>query len=68
MLNLKNTKIFQGFYIMNIILVDFHMLKYPNCILALAVIKLINDNIDEDLMELVKRIVKEKKKKIKLII
>ena len=61
MLNLKNTKIFQGFYILNIVLVDFHMLKYPNCILALAVIKLINEKIDDDLMELVKRIVKEKK-------
>ena len=61
MLDLKNTKIFQGFYILNIVLVDFHMLKYPNCILALAVIKLINDKLDDDLMEQVQRIVKEKK-------
>ncbi len=38
MLDLKNTKVFQGFYILNIILFYFHMPKYPNCILALAII------------------------------
>ena len=61
MINLNNDKLFQGFYILNIILVDFHMLEYPNCILALAVIKLINKKINIELFEIVKKIAKKKK-------
>ena len=61
LINLNNNKIFQGFYIMNIILVDFHMLEYPNFVLALAVIKLINKKIDKELLEIVNKIIKKKK-------
>jgi hypothetical protein len=60
MINFNNTKFFQGLYILNIILVDFHMLKYPNCILALAVIKLINKKIDKELVDIINKIIKNK--------
>ena len=58
MINLNNDKLFQGLYILNIILVDFHMLEYPNCVLALAVIKLINKKINNTLMDTVSKILK----------
>ena len=61
MINLNNDKLFQGFYILNIILVDFHMLEYPNCILALAVVKLINKKINNELFDIINKIVKKKK-------
>jgi hypothetical protein len=61
MINLNNDKLFQGFYILNIILVDFHMLEYPNCILALAVVKLINNKINSELFDIVKKIAKKNK-------
>ena len=61
MIDLNNDKFFQGFYILNIILVDFHMLEYPNCILALAVIKLINKKLNMDLFDIVNKIVKNNK-------
>ena len=61
MVDLNNDKYFQGFYILNIILVDFHMLEYPNCILALAVIKLINKKINNDLFDTVNKIIKNRK-------
>ena len=60
MINLSNNKFFQGLYILNIILVDFHMLKYPNCILALAVIKLINKKIDKELVDIINKIIENK--------
>ena len=63
-LNLNENQINQGFYIMNVILLDFHMLEYPNFILAFAVIIIISENknknykkIEEDIM----KIIKEKK-------
>ena len=57
-LNFSNNKIYQGFYLLNVILVDFHMLEYPNCILALAVVKLITKKLDSDLIKLIKKIIK----------
>ena len=58
-LNFNSNKIYKGFYLLNIILVDFHMLEYPNCILALAVIKIITKKLDSDLIKLIKKITKE---------
>ena len=60
-LNLNQEKINQGLYILNIILVDFHMLKYPNFMLSFAVIKLINKKVDLNLENLIKNILKDKK-------
>ena len=60
-INFNNDKLFQGLYILNIILVDFHMLEYPNCALALAVIKLINKKINVELFDLVNKIINNKK-------
>ena len=59
-LNFNNKKIYEGLYILNIILADFHMLEYPNFILALAVIKLIMKKIDKKLMLVIIKILKEK--------
>ncbi len=59
LINLNNDKLFQGLYILNIILVDFHMLEYPNCALALAVTKLINRRINTELIDIVNRIIKK---------
>ena len=61
LIDLNNDKLFQGLYILNIILVDFHMLKYPNCVLALAVIKLINRKINIELFGIVNKILKKHK-------
>ena len=60
-LNLNKYKINHGLYILNIILVDFHMLKYPNFMLAFAVIKLITKKVDKNLEKLIENILKEKK-------
>jgi uncharacterized protein YpuA (DUF1002 family) len=60
-LNLSETKINHGFYVLNIVLVDFHMLEYPNFILALAVVKLITKKFNKKLMNLVKNILIENK-------
>ena len=60
-LNLNQSKINQGLYILNILLVDFHMLKYPNFILAFSVIKLITKKADQKLINLIENILKEKK-------
>ena len=60
-LNLNQEKINQGLYILNIILVDFHMLKYPNFMLSFVVIKLITKKVDINLENLIKNILKEKK-------
>ena len=60
-INLNQTKINHGLYILNIILVDYHMLKYPNFILAFAVIKLITKKENEKLVELIENLLKEKK-------
>ena len=60
-LNLSEEKINQGFYILNIALVDFHMLEYPNFMLALAVVKLITKKINKTLLNLIKNILKEHK-------
>jgi hypothetical protein len=60
-LNLSEEKINHGFYILNIVLVDFHMLEYPNFMLALAVIKLITKKMNKTLLNLIKTILKENK-------
>jgi len=60
-LNLSEPKKNHGFYILNIILVDFHMLEYPNFMLALAVVKLITKKLDKNLINLIKTILKEHK-------
>ena len=60
-LNLSEEKINQGFYILNIALVDFHMLEYPNFMLALAVVKLITKKMNKTLLNLIKNILKEHK-------
>ena len=60
-LHLSKKKINQGLYILNIILVDFHMLKYPNFLLAFAVVKLVAKSEEKNLMELIENILKEKK-------
>ena len=60
-LNLSESKINHGFYILNIVLVDFHMLEHPNFMLALAVVKLITKKIDKNLVNLIKKILKEHK-------
>jgi cyclin B len=60
-LNLSEAKINHGFYVLNIVLVDFHMLEYPNFILALAVVKLITKKFNKKLMNLVKNILIENK-------
>ena len=60
-LNLSQEKINQGFYVLNIVLVDFHMLEYPNFILALAVLKLITKKFNRKLMKLVINILEKQK-------
>ena len=59
LMNFSNDKLFQGLYILNIILVDFHMLEYPNCALALAVTKLVNRKINLELLDIVNKIIKK---------
>ena len=59
-LNLSKKKINQGLYILNVILLDFHMLKYPNFMLAFAVMKLITKKFDENLISFIKNILKRK--------
>ena len=58
-LNLSNKKLNEGLFILNIVLADFHMLEYPNFILALAVIKLITKKINKDLIDIIINIIKE---------
>ncbi len=60
-LNLSEEKINHGFYVLNIVLVDFHMLEYPNFMLALAVVKLITKKVNKTLLNLIKNILKEHK-------
>ena len=60
-INLNKTKINHGLYILNIILVDYHMLKYPNFMLAFAVVKLISKKVDKKLVELIENFLVEKK-------
>ena len=62
-LNLNNEKINEGLYLLNIMLVDYHMLEYPNFLLALGVIKLITNKINKNLMKIIVNILKEKKMK-----
>ena len=46
-LNFQEIDINKGLLLLNIILVDYHIIKYPNFMIALAVIKLLNKkNID----------------------
>ena len=63
-LNLSDEKICHGFYIMNIVLVDFHMLEFPNFLLALAVVKLITKKINRKLTNLVIKACKENNLKV----
>jgi hypothetical protein len=60
-LNLSEEKINHGFYVLNIVLVDFHMLEFPNFMLALAVLKLITKKINKNLINLIRNILKENK-------
>ena len=60
-INLNKIKINHGLYILNIILVDYHMLKYPNFMLAFAVVKLITKKVDKKLVELIENFLVEKK-------
>ena len=60
-LNLGETKINHGFYVLNIVLVDFHMLEYPNFMLALAVLKLITKKNNRKLIKMIKNILEKKK-------
>ena len=60
-LNLSESKINYGLYILNIILVDFHMLEHPNFMLAMAVVTLITKKMDKNLVNLIKKILKENK-------
>ena len=60
-LNLSETKINHGFYVLNIVLVDFHMLEYPNFMLALAVVKLITKRNNRKLIKLIKNILERNK-------
>ena len=60
-LNLSETKINHGFYILNIVLVDFHMLEYPNFMLALAVVRLITKKNNKKLIKMIKNILENKK-------
>ena len=60
-INLKQNIINQGLYLLNIILVDYHMLKYPNFILAFAVIKIITKKVDKNLEALIENILKNNK-------
>ena len=60
-LNLSEKKINHGLYILNIILVDYRMLEYPNFLLALAVMKLITKKFQTKLIKFIKNILSEKK-------
>ena len=60
-LNLSEEKINHGFYILNIALVDFHMLEHPNFMLALAVIKLITKKVNKTMINLIKNIMSKNK-------
>ena len=60
-LNLSETKINHGFYVLNIVLVDFHMLEYPNFMLALAVVKLITKRNNRKLIKMIKNILERNK-------
>ena len=50
-----------GQAILNIVLVEFHMLEYPNFMLALAVVKLITKKINKKLVKIIKNVLKDKK-------
>ena len=58
-LNLNKKKINEGLYLLNIVLVDFHMLEYPNFFLAFAVINLITKKNNNDLLLTIKKIIKK---------
>ena len=60
-LNLSEEKINHGLYILNIALVDFHMLKFPNFMLALAVVKLITKKNNKKLVKVLRNILEENK-------
>ena len=60
-LNLSNKKINEGLYLLNIVLADYHMLEYPNFLLALAILKLITKTINQNLMSIIINVIKEKK-------
>ena len=60
-LNFSEAKINHGLYVLNIVLVDFHMLEYPNFMLALSVVKLITKKNNKKLIKAVKNILEEQK-------
>jgi hypothetical protein len=60
-LKFNKKQINEGLYILNIVLVDFHMLEYPNYMLAFAVIKLITKKDNNDLLLAITNIIKKNK-------
>ena len=56
-LNLSDIEINKGLYLLNVVLVDFYMLEYPNYILALAVVKIIIKKSVKILIEIVKDLI-----------
>ena len=56
LLNLSDNEKIKGLYMLNIILVDFYMLEYPNFILALGVIQVVNNKSVTNIVEIIKDI------------
>ena len=56
-LNLSHIEINKGLYLLNVVLIDYYMLEYPNYILALAVIKIIIKKSVKKLIEIVKDLI-----------
>ena len=55
-LNLTDIEKSKGLYLLNIVLVDYYMLEFPNCILSLAVIKLVIKKTIKFLIEIIKNL------------
>ena len=56
-LNLSDIEINKGLYLLNVVLVDYYMLEYPNYMLALAVVKIIIKKSVKILIEIVKDLI-----------
>ena len=55
-LNLSDIEKNKGLYLLNIVLVDYYMLEYPNFILALSVVKIIIKKSVKSIIQLLKDI------------
>ena len=64
--NLSDMEINKGLYLLNIVLVDYYMLEYPNYILALAVIKIIIKKSINFLIVIIKHITTKNNKDLNL--